>query len=280
MQNEIFFVFFYLYLLPIISHSQNGNFSFGARSAALGNASVTIHDAFAMFNNISGIAKIESLTTALAFENRYGVSSFNIISAGVILPKKWGKTTLNIYKFGDEYYNEHKIGLGYANNLGMVSLGGQINYIQYFIEGFGTKGAIVVEFGGIAEIIPELVFGAHIFNISQAKLQDPGQEYIATIIKAGLSYRPISKLMINLEAEKDVFYKARYKTGAEYEIVPKFFLRSGFTLRDKQGFHGIGFWPGRFQIDYTLSNNFQLGFSHQASLTYKFLAKKNDAGPH
>jgi hypothetical protein len=268
---RFFLVFFIFFHCTHISNSQSGSFSLGARSAAMGNASVTIHDAYAMFNNIGGIAKEESITAALAFENRFGISSFNTIGAGVIIPKKWGNSTINIFKFGDELYSEHKLGLGYAHNLGMVSLGAQLNYIQYYIEGFGTRGALVIEFGGIAEIVPELIFGAHIFNVSQTKLSSQDQEHIATVIKSGLSYRPIHKLMINVEAEKDVEYKARYKAGIEYEIIEKFYIRSGFSTGNKHGYHGIGFWPGRLQIDYTLSNNFQLGFSHQASLTFSFL---------
>lgn len=271
-----FFLFFFIFFNYFAGFPQNGNFNLGARSAALGDASATILDTYAMFNNISGIAKVEELAIALSFENRYGISSFNTVGMGIILPKNWGTTTVNIFKFGDNLYSEHKIGLGYAHNLGMISLGTQINYIQYFIEGYGTNGAIVIEFGGIAEIIPELIFGAHIFNVFQSKISNNDQEHISTNLKAGLSYRPINQLMINIEAVKDVLYKTSYRAGIEYEIISKFFIRSGFSIGNKHGYHGIGFWPGRLQIDYTLSNNFQLGFSHQASLAFRFIKKNKN----
>lgn len=258
----------------LFCYSQNGNFSSGARSAALGEASVTIHDPYAMFNNISGIAREENFTGSLSFENRFGISSFNTVAAGIIFPKNWGNTTLNFFKFGDDLYSEQKIGLGYAHNISMVSLGAQINYVQYFIEGYGSKGAIVLELGGIAEIIPELIFGAHIYNVTQSQLSASDDEHIATTLKAGLSYRPLKKLMINIESEKEVTSKARFKLGIEYEIINHLYLRSGFSPGSGHGYHGIGFQAGRFVIDYALSNNFQLGFSHQASLSYVIIPKK------
>lgn len=240
----------------------------------MGEASVTIHDTYGMFNNISGIAREKDFSGSLSFENRFGISSFNTMAAGIILPKKWGNTTLNIFKFGDELYSEQKIGLGYAHNISMVSLGAQINYIQYFVEGYGSKGAIVFEVGGIAEIIPELVFGAHIFNVTQSQLRASDDEHLATTLKAGLSYRPTKKLMINIESEKEVTSKMRFKIGIEYEIINHLYLRSGFSPGSGHGYHGIGFQAGHFIIDYAMSNSFQLGFSHQASLSYKIASKK------
>lgn len=259
---------------PIIGLSQNGNYQSGARSASMGEASVAIHDPYAMFNNISGIAKEEVFSGSLSFENRFGISSFNTVTAGIVVPKDWGNTTLNFFRFGDDVFNEQKIGLGYAHNISMVSLGAQVNYVQYFIEGYGSKGAFVLEVGGIAEIIPELIFGAHIYNITQSQLSATDDERIATTLKAGLSFRPINKIMINVESQKEITSKVKYKLGLEYEIINHLYLRSGFSPGSGHGYHGIGFLAGRFMIDYALSNSFQLGFSHYASLTYKVSPKK------
>jgi hypothetical protein len=237
-----FHLYFFIFLLNShFSQSQSGNYQMGAKSAGIGDASVTLNDPFTMFNNIGGIAGEKNFVAALAFRNRFGLAAFNSTDAGIIVPNGWGNTSINVYKFGDDLLSEHKLGLGYANKFGLVSLGLQVNYLQYHIEGFGTAGTLVLEMGGIAEITPQLFFGAHIFNLNQARFSSNDEEKVATVMKAGLSYRPIIKLMINIEAEKDIDVPAGLNAGLEYQIVPDFSSEQALPLLPDKAFMVLDF---------------------------------------
>ncbi|MDZ7646337.1 MAG: hypothetical protein U5K54_03660 [Cytophagales bacterium] len=70
--------------------------------------------------------------------------------------------------------------LGFGNKFGIASLGVKANYIQYQADGFGTYGAVSIDFGGLAELTDQLSIGAYITNLNQAKLNtDYGAENIS-----------------------------------------------------------------------------------------------------
>lgn len=273
MRLIIFFIL--IYIITTKGFSQNGTFKAGARSSGLADASVTLQDAYAIFNNISGIAKEEAPVAVASYSIPSAISAFKIATAGLIIPNSWGNTSISFYRFGDVLYNEQKLGLGYAHKLGVISLGAQINYIQFSIEGYGNKGSISIDIGGITELLHNLSFGAFISNINQGKVtsEDNGGEHIATIMRAGLTYTPTKNVALLSEVEKDIDYKPNFKLGVEYEIVSHFFLRSGFSTAFRKGHYGLGFRSSRLHADYALSNNMRTGNTHQLSLTY--LLKKN-----
>jgi hypothetical protein len=95
-------------------------------------------------------------------------------------------------------------------------------------------------------------------------------------MKAGISYKPFKKLMLNLETEKDIDYPAMVKAGVEYEIVTHLFLRTGITSKPFVNHFGIGFSRKHFHFDYALRTHPVLGFSHHLSLVCSFEKKKKD----
>jgi hypothetical protein len=245
----------------------------GARSSGLAHASVTLCDLWSIFNNASGMASLKNMQAGFTYENRFATRSFDRVGALFICPIKYGVAGLSFYKFGDKHYNEEKAGLAYAHEIMKVRLGIKVNYLQISMEELRSRRALVIEFGGIAEITPQLVFGAHIYNLNQAKIRGYQKEYVPTVMKAGFSYRPSDKLMINIETEKDIDFKACFKAGMEYKIIDKFYLRTGVSTYPFTGSFGIGFSKKNFQIDYAYSTHTRLGFISQLSLQYKFNKK-------
>ena len=251
------------------------NSPIGGRAIGLGNASVTLRDHWAMFNNIGGIAGIQDKYAGVFMGNRFNSKSFSTIAAGFVMPTpKEGAATLNFQRFGDGLFNQSNVGLGYGHKIAGVTLGIQLNYMQTSVSEIGSKGVLGVQFGGIAEITPQLIFGAHIFNVTQAKIADYNNERLPTIMKAGLSYRPFDKLMCNVELEKDVDYKALVKAGLEYEIVKKVRVRTGINSRNYSNYFGVGVEHSLFNFDYAATTHTKLGWSHALSLSYKFYQQK------
>jgi hypothetical protein len=126
----------------------------------------------------------------------------------------------------------------------------------------------------MTNITPRFRFGAHIYNLNQAKLATYKNERIPTIMKAGFSYFPIKKLFLNAEIEKDVELSPRFKAGLEYAIIDKFFVRTGFNVNPDKYYFGAGFQNHRFQFNYAITVHSQIGAIHTMGIGLLFKPKK------
>lgn len=265
--KHIYALLFFLFLF-YNSQAQNGLSQIGARTAAMGYTAATMTDSWSLFNNPAGLSEAEGVNGIFAFENKFGVEGFNTMAAGVLAPMPVGGIGLSVFKFGDELYNEQTIALTYGNRFGLASIGARVNYLQYHIEGFGNKGIFAIDFGGVAELSQHVYFGAYIRNINQAQISEFEDERVPTLLNAGLSYRPTDKIILNLEAEKDIDMEALFRVGLEYSFLKKFVGRTGIKTRPFTNFFGLGFKATRLKVDYALARDPALGFSHQAAIVY------------
>lgn len=260
----------YLLLLYCSGHTfaQSVSTQIGARANGIGYASASLFDVWGTFNNPSGAAKLEHVTTGFTYDLHPTPAGANRTAAAVAVPLRIGVITGGAYRFGDDLYNEHIISTGFASKFGLASLGAQINYVQYSATGFGTKGVVSFNLGGIAELTPQLLAGAYIINVNQPKIS--GEEKLPTRLVAGLGFKPIGKLFIAAEIEKDLDLDPTWKMGLEYAFHKKFSARTGYNLRPNAGFFGLGFKTKKITFDYAVQYNVSLNLSHQASVGYQF----------
>ncbi len=256
--------------LPIIFslnaiNAQDG-YQLGARNSALSGATLTIGDAWATFNNVGAIGNLENSTGAITYQNRYNIPEFMVLGGSFIQVSKWVNTGLSFYRFGDNLFNEQKAGLSIGNKIQMVSLGAGANLLQYKIKGLDTWQYWVFEFGGVAQLSEQLFIGAHIFNISV-------DTEVPVIMKAGISYQPLSDLMINIETHKSVDANARLVTGIEYYLIRSLALRSGFSTNPFKSAYGLGIVLNLFDFNYAFSSQSDLGSIHEISLNFSLRVK-------
>lgn len=267
MKNALFLVFF---LFVFYSHSQDSRFNFGARNSGLAGASVTLSDQYSLFNNVGGLGRVDNHHLFGGYQNRFGISEFQVIGAGVVYHTEIGNAGFGFYKQGDDLFSQQRLHLAIGHKLQMVSLGLAADLIQYNITTIDTKQVVALEFGGIAEITPQFFFGAHIFNLNQVDLVKETGEKIPTIMKAGLSYRPSQELIINVEVEKDLDFDETVKAGIEYQIIENVFIRTGISSNPFLNAYGLGFQPRKLQFDYSYSHDSNLGEIHEVTLAYQF----------
>ena len=250
--------------------AQNGRYEIGGRVNGMANTSTTLSDEWSIFNNIGALAEVEESVGFMTYQNNFGFTALNTFGAGFVNPILGGVIGFGVFKFGDNLLNEQKINLGFSNKFGLVSLGINVNYLQINIEGSGRKGIMMIDFGGKATISKQLIFGAFVTNINQGELSSFTGEKVPTIMRAGLSYRPIEGLMLNTDIEKELDLEARLKIGLEYKIIDKVKIRTGIKLKPFESSYGIGFDPGKLKINYALRNNPDAGDIHEISIGYKF----------
>jgi hypothetical protein len=265
-------------LLPLVlfkffidARASNDPLPAGARAAGMGGAAATLADVWSVTNNVAGITSVKKPSAGVYAENRFNLKALSTVSLQAVYPlAKAAAVGVELTRTGDKLYNEQKFGVGYAHRIGPVSLGLKATLLQLHLEELGSRRAVAISIGGQSEIIPKLTFGAHIFNLNQAKLASFQNERFPTVMQAGLAYKPNTKLLLSLETEKDPERTADFKSGLEYRPLEQLALRTGFSTARKAATAGVGFTTHQLIIDYALGSHSVLGISNHLSVSYQF----------
>jgi len=75
---------------------------------------------------------------------------------------------------------------------------------------------------------------------------------------------------VAIESEKDIDQSAIFKTGIEYHVIEKLFVRGGIATNPTYSTVGFGLKLKQFDIDFATNYHQQLGYTPQFSLTYHF----------
>ncbi|OFX61733.1 MAG: hypothetical protein A2046_09065 [Bacteroidetes bacterium GWA2_30_7] len=274
--KKIYSTVIYFLISTILVLGGNENYPVGAKYAAMGNTGVMTPSLWSTSHNQAGLAFLKVSEVGLHYNNKFLMRELGLSSLAFAYPtKKTGTFGLNYNYFGYAKYNENKIGLSYAKMFGSsFAAGVQIDYFQTHIdEGYGNKGVPVAEIGILAQPTKGLYIGAHLFNISRAKLDDYSNEKIPTIFKIGLGYAFSEKALVCIETEKDMDYKPIFKGGIEYQLLVNLYLRTGIITNPVQNTFGIGYKMNKFKADIAFATHPVLGLSSHITLTYALSSK-------
>lgn len=266
MKHSIFFCFLFLVFSSLKAQTDPLTQSHGARSQSLGNLRVNLSDSWAYFNNIGSLDRIAESELAVGYDHRFGLnelSTFDLVGAW---KNNFGTIGFGVSRFGGSLFNQQSLGIGFSNQLGIVSIGMKAEWFQTQIEGFGTGNALLISLGGVAELSPQFFMGANISNINRGKISKNSEDRLPTAIQMGITYRPVPQLNIYLEAEKDIEIDPTVKAGLEYAIREWLWLRAGANTNPGRVFFGLGLKPGKFQIDYGFGQNSALGSTNHVSI--------------
>lgn len=249
--------------------SQN-NIVCGARSLGMSQTSLTVQDQFAIFNNIGALAGIQKSMAVFTYHKQFNIEGLQSTAAALVMPfSEKLASGISFTRFGDNLFSEQSLGFGISHKIANTSLGLKMNWVQIFVEGLGNRNLLVLEFGGIAQLSKNLWFGGHIFNLNQAKMAQYRQERYPILMKAGVSYRPSEKLMLNIETQKDLDLPANVRVGAEYQLNQYLAFRTGISSQPQTSSYGVSLHLWAWQVDYALQTHPYLQAAHHLSLTYK-----------
>lgn len=277
----------YLFLVVLFSLSifaAGDNYGLGARSGGMANASVTFSDIWSIHHNQAGLANIESITTGIYYQNRFGLKELGVQGFAFALPIQEvskGVIGVSVTYFGYSQYNDSKIGLAYGKQLGdKYSVGIQLDYLQTSLGGdYGSSTAFAGELGIRAKLLSNLSLGVHIYNPTRSKISEFTiqetifTERIPTIMRVGLSYTFSDQVLVAVEVEKDVYYSPVFKMGIEYRPVEQLYLRGGLASDPVYNTFGFGLYFKNFKIDFSGSKHQVLGYTSEISLIYGFAKK-------
>jgi hypothetical protein len=247
----------------------------GARSSALGGASVAIPDFWSVCNNQAGNVWLKGVSAGLYAENRFLFKEMMAQQIGLVLPCKAGAFGILVNHFGNSNYNELKAGLSYARKFGKrFSMGIQLDYLRIHIsEDYGNKNLFSCEIGLMYHSDSHLNIGIQIINPVPIKIITYPPEHLPSIICIGLSYKFSNTLLLTAEAEKDLEHKPVFRAGAEYLFANLVCARIGISTNPVSFSFGFGLDVRRVKIDIASQYQQALGFSPAISIIYSFIKK-------
>ncbi|MBX2980582.1 MAG: hypothetical protein KF905_14945 [Flavobacteriales bacterium] len=250
----------------------------GARFAGMGGSGLMLIDLWSVRLNPAGLAGLEAPTAGLFYQRHFLSEELAHQGLAVALPLGKGVLGVAADRFGYSLYNETRSSLSYAMPFGEgLRAAVQLNHLGVRLgENYGSTGAVVAELGVQAQITDALWLGAHLYNPTRAALLQrtesavPLDERIPTLLRAGLGYTFSSKLLMTLEAEKDIDRPERFRVGMEYQPNKVLFLRTGVSTGPVQSHFGVGFRLEQFDIDLAVAVRSQLGATPMLNLNYRF----------
>ena len=273
-QKNFKFTFFFLLALFTRATAQTNPLAIGARSWGIANATVASTDSYSIYNNVAGLAGNQEASLLSSYDSHYGFEGLSTLGFAAVLPISADMSSgVSIQRFGDKIYNELSIGFGAGHRIDRFSLGLKINYLQTAVNAASlafSRKALVVEFGGIAQISSNLSIGAHLYNLTQSSYSGIYGNRVPTFLRIGFLYLPLKNVRLSTEVEKDTELPVSLKIGLAYQIWKKIWLRTGIASKPLTHHFGTGFKQGRFSLDYGVHSNSQLGWSHHFSLAYSF----------
>ena len=266
---------------PFAATAGTEDYPIGARSSAMGNASVSLCDLWSAHHNQAGLGFVREIAAGVHYEDRFMIKEIGVRGGALALPIKAGTFGLCITNFGYSQFSENKYSLSFAKAFGnKFSAGIAMDYLTTKIgEGYGSRGALAAEVGIIAKPLKGLTIGAHVFNPTRAKIADYDDERLPTIIRLGADYNFSDKVILAVETQKDISQKAEFKAGLEYRAVKEFYLRIGISTNPTLTCFGFGINLRNFKIDVAANYHQSLGISPQLGLSYVFAKAKNTSTP-
>ncbi|PID89069.1 MAG: hypothetical protein CSB01_03960 [Bacteroidia bacterium] len=248
----------------------------GARSVALGQSSSCFRDVWSVVNNQAGLAFIANPTLGIFYEERFGMKEMSVKSVAFALPtNRVGNFGVSFTYFGDKYYNESRINLGYGRMLGKhFAIGLAFDYFAMSVEGnsqVADARALTGEVGVMVEPIENLWISAHAYNPFGVNITNGEyEEKLPVLLRLGAMYSFEKDLLFVVELEKELDYKMRLKTGVEYTFLEQFVVRGGVATNPTEFSGGIGVKLQRFNLDLSFYRHQYLGYTPAVALVYAF----------
>ncbi len=255
---------FSLFLLLGNSLNVRGQTVLGARELAIGQATTALQGtSWSMFSN-PAMMPTDKKTVSFFGVRYYGLSEITDVAVSVTYPTNVGVLGAGAHRFGYSKYNENRIRLGYKNSFMGFHFGAIVNYSHVAMGGgYGSAGAIGVDVGLAAPILPSLWIGAKATNINQPHYGSRNDEALPRDLSIGLSYQLSDIALFTSEIYKDVQFPISYRGGVEVTIIDNLVGRAGFTTEPQTFSAGFGysdsFWGANVAVQ--RHENRVLGYS-------------------
>lgn len=249
-------------VLPQKNWSQSLRYKIASPYTGLYAYSALQNDPFSFTANQAALAGTKQAGIGLYGEHRFGLAETGAYTAAATFPSRLGNFGLQLNYFGFKNFNEHRVGLAYARNLGkLLDIGIQFNYFGYQVPSYYNAATINYEAGAIIHFTNKLHGGIHIYNPTGSKLGKYEEEKLASAYKLGLGYDASENFCIAGEIIKEEDKPVNVVAGFQYQFAKQFFAKVGFSSESSIVFAGAGVAWKNLRVDVAASYHPQLGIS-------------------
>lgn len=245
----------------------------GARSNALGNATMSLTDVWSVYNNPGAFGSMEKTALGVSYENRFLLKELSTqsLTAG-FHSENAGNFGIHFQQYGFSLYREMQAGFTYGMKFYENFSGGvSLNYHRIALgENYGVKNSVSAALGMFYEMNELLSFSMRVNNLNRAKLATDQDERLPTCFGLGVLYTFSEKAFWTVEAEKNLINPINIKSGLEVQAHEMFALRLGVNSYPFQASFGFGLTFGEFHLDMASMWHAQLGLSPSAGIHYEF----------
>jgi hypothetical protein len=236
----------------------------GARSLALGRATTALDGDHWGLSNPAAWAGVDGITASVFASQAFGMPELRLGAATVALPVPYGVASAYARTYGFEDFRETVAGVGFARAFPVsptrhVQVGVALRYTGIAIPDFGSRGAVGLSLGVLAEVMPGLAFGAQALNVNRPELSsfDP----LESRLDAGLAFRAHDRALILLAASKDLDFPLSWRGGLEVQPVEVLRVRAGFGTEPARFSTGIGVQFLQIRADVAAEHHQVLGWT-------------------
>lgn len=245
----------------------------GSRYQALADASVGLSGCWSVFGNQAGLTGIQHPEIGGSFQNRFLINELSTRSGLLAIPVHSSVFAISLNQFGKIPFRQEKIGIAYAQRIfPKLNFGLQFNYYRIFLsEDNRSAGSTGIELGLQYLITNQLVLGVHVLNPYKTGINTLSGNYrYPSRINIGAAYNLSKSFNLSSELENAFNGHLTVKTGIEYIILERLYLRTGISSKPNQLSAGIGFQVKKLTMDMATSYNQYLGNSPSVSFQYQF----------
>ena len=219
-------------------------------------------DPFSFTGNQAALAQVQQAGIGVYAERRFLLAATSYYALAAVFPSKLGKFGLQLNYGGFKNFNENKIGLAYARNLGRkLDVGIQFNYYGYRVPGYAGATAINFEAGLIMHFSDKFHGGMLVYNPVGGKLAKGSNEKLASVYKMGFGYDASPNFFAGMEIIKEEDRQVNCIASVLYRFADKFFARVGVLTESTSVFGGGGWRWNSLRVDVSASYHPQLGIS-------------------
>jgi hypothetical protein len=224
------------------------------------------------FQHPAAFAQQKSIAGFVFTESHYGLRELNTVSAAIVFPLHQSGFGVLMSSRGMEGFHEGRVSLGYARQLGKLSLGAQFNYTSINAVGYGTSAVVSAGASICWWVSNKLMVGVSIMDPGRPEF-NKSLERLAWIYKMGLGYELSEKVLVAVALKKIQQQKASLEFDLIYKLLEHFYFRAGYLTESSGPYITAGWSWKSFRIEACSKYHIQLGFTPGVLLLFSLQKK-------
>lgn len=243
----------------------------GGRATAMGRTSVCEQQLWALWNNPSGLSKIQRWQCGLYYENQWMLKETAFKSGGIVRAiDDVGSFGLMVSQFGWNEQSENLFGLAYSRSFGpYLAVGLRADcWWLHLGEGYPDRLAPCFMLGIQSQVTERFMLGVTLYNPLNTRLKTLNEDALPVVMRLGCAYHFTTDFVGQCEIEKSSQVRGiSIGSGFEYTLFGRFHLRAGAQYNPNVISFGAGYTVRNLHVDVAAQMHQVLGASLQIGIT-------------